>query len=72
MPLRRGPDGKLGVAANQTARSTTYQDNRIYRIDARGAQQGVGDEIKRALHEYDREVLPARVNQIANDPHARG
>ncbi|QPC93539.1 phage tail tape measure protein [Mesorhizobium sp. INR15] len=30
-------------------------------IDARGAQQGVGDEIKRALAEYDRHSVPRTV-----------
>lgn len=49
-----------------------YQDNRVITIDARGAQIGVGEEVRRALIEYDREVLPARVNAIANDPYARG
>lgn len=49
-----------------------YVDNRRINIDARGAQQGVGAEIAEALRQYDREVLPERVNQIANDPHARG
>lgn len=32
-----------------------------YPIDARGAQQGVGEEIRRALAAYDRQ-LPARVH----------
>lgn len=50
----------------------SYVDSRVFNIDARGAQQGVGAEIQEALMQYDREVLPARVNQIANDPYAIG
>lgn len=33
-------------------------------IDARGAQQGVGEEIKRALAEYDRHSVPRTVRAI--------
>lgn len=49
-----------------------YVDSRVITIDARGAQQGVGDEIRLALENYDRHVLPERFNQIARDPSARG
>lgn len=49
-----------------------YTDNRTYTIDARGAEQGVEQKIKSALEQYDRHILPDRVNQISNDPHARG
>lgn len=63
--------GHVRAAPSEPAQPA-YQDNRTYKIDARGAQAGVGEEIRRALVEYDREVLPARVNQIAADPHARG
>ena len=63
--------GHVRAAPSEPAQPA-YQDNRTYKIDARGAQAGVGEEIRRALIEYDREVLPARVNQIAADPHARG
>lgn len=63
--------GHVQSAPNASAQPV-YQDNRVIKVDARGAQYGVGEEIRRALIEYDREVLPARVNAIANDPYARG
>lgn len=63
--------GQVQSVPNASAQPV-YQDNRVIKVDARGAQSGVGEEIRRALIEYDREVLPARVNAIANDPYARG
>lgn len=49
-----------------------YEDNRVFKIDARGAQVGVAEQITRALKSFSEDVLPVRVNQIANDPYARG
>lgn len=60
------------TAALKSGSGGSYVDGRVFNIDARGAQQGVGAEIQRAIMEYDREVLPSRVNQIANDPYAVG
>jgi len=54
------PNHKLGGAAPVTNIS----------IDARGAQEGVADQIVYALKEYDRQ-MPARVQQISNDPRAK-
>lgn len=81
-----GPDGKGGFPAllhpNETVVDHSklrdggggqgYQDNRVYKIDARGAQEGVAEQITRALKAFSEEALPVRVNQIANDPYARG
>ncbi|QPC90307.1 phage tail tape measure protein [Mesorhizobium sp. INR15] len=39
----------------------TVAVNNNITIDARGAQQGVGDEIKRALAEYDKHTVPRTV-----------
>lgn len=49
-----------------------YADNRTFKVDARGAQVGVAEQITRALKSFSEDVLPVRVNQIANDPYARG
>lgn len=53
-------------------RAGGYQDNRVFKIDARGAQVGVAEQITRALKSFSEDVLPVRVNQIASDPYARG
>jgi hypothetical protein len=44
----------------------------VFNIDARGAQAGVGAEIRRELEHFSRFTLPDRVNAITGDPHARG
>lgn len=44
----------------------------VFNIDARGAQRGVADEIRRAMEEFSRYTLPTRVKQINKDPLARG
>ncbi|MER9310102.1 phage tail length tape measure family protein [Mesorhizobium australicum] len=46
------------------APSGGYQDNRTISIDARGAQQGVGEEIKRALAEYDKGSIPRTLSAL--------
>lgn len=58
------------AAANGNA--PIYADNRVFKVDARGAQVGVAEQITRALKSFSEDVLPVRVNQIANDPYARG
>ncbi|MBZ9698824.1 phage tail length tape measure family protein [Mesorhizobium sp. CO1-1-9] len=55
--LPRVPSIMSGANQNGPA----YQDNRKISIDARGAQQGVGEEIKRALAEYDKQSVPRTV-----------
>ncbi|WP_152664545.1 hypothetical protein [Devosia geojensis] len=44
----------------------------IFQIDARGAQLGVAEEIRRALEDFSRWTLPQRVNDINADPLVRG
>jgi hypothetical protein len=41
-----------------------YNDNRQITIDARGAQLGVGEQIKAALTEYDRHSVPRTITAI--------
>lgn len=63
MPLRRGPDGRLGVSAANSNAPSVQNDNRVYNIDARGAQVGVADQIVAAIKSYDRQ-LPNRLADI--------
>lgn len=70
LPLRRNSSGQLGVMA--AGIGGAMNDNRTYNIDARGAQQGVGQEIRRALEEYDRKVAPVTWNRINADRRAVG
>lgn len=55
-----------------TGSQGAQSSSNVFHIDARGAQRGVGEEIRRALEDYDRYKLPNRVNQIKRDPLARG
>lgn len=52
---------------SRQATPEAVNDNRQYNIDARGAQQGVGAEIRKALEEYDRKTLPRSWNRINQD-----
>lgn len=80
MPLKRGPDGKLGVSAANQARGVVvniqnYGSSKDFEVQQIGPDEVriiARDEVANGIIGYDREVLPARVNQIANDPHARG
>lgn len=63
MPLRRGPDGRLGVSAANSNAPSIQNDNRSYNIDARGAQAGVAEQIVAAIKSYDRQ-LPNRLADI--------
>lgn len=67
-----GPAGISIPTLPKAARSTStgYSDNRVISIDARGAQKGVGEEIRAALAAYDKQ-MPSRVKQIQQDPRAR-
>lgn len=59
-PLTRRPDGKLGVSASVDNRgvsgsgSSTIHLNFTNNIDARGARQGVGQEIVQAFDQFTR------------------
>jgi hypothetical protein len=50
MPLRRGPDGNLGVASHDGGGST----NITYQIDASGADSGTVEAIKKVLADHAR------------------
>ena len=56
------PDNKK-VPVQIQGGASGYVDNRVITIDARGSQQGVGEEIRRALEEYDR----GRKARLASD-----
>jgi phage-related minor tail protein len=47
LPLRRGPDGKLGVIASGGGDMSIS-----FSIDARGAGPGVGQEIAQAMTQF--------------------
>lgn len=57
MPLKRGADGKLGVAANQNAGQVTN----IFNIDAKGAEIGVEQKIVLAI----RSLVPGMIQSGA-------
>ncbi|HEV7255729.1 MAG TPA: phage tail length tape measure family protein [Mesorhizobium sp.] len=52
-------------------RPPAYNDNRTITIDARGAQQGVGEEIRAALEAYDR-TMPQRLGTAMPEAMRRG
>lgn len=54
MPLKRGRDGKLGVAASGEASGGVVVHLGGVTIDARGAQSGVGEEIEKAMASFVR------------------
>lgn len=60
IPLPNG--GKVPVMVQQPAQASG--GDTIFNIDARGAQQGVAEEIRIALERYDRKTLPRRVNEL--------
>lgn len=62
--------GFVGTAPTRVGGSRSYVDQRSYQIDARGAQRGVGEEIREALEAYDKQ-LPYRIQEIDSDPRAR-
>lgn len=87
MPLKRGPDGRLGVsAANGGAANQNHANQNVHvtvgvSVDRNGNLQAYVKNVSQregqaaataVVQQYDREALPARVNQIANDPYARG
>lgn len=65
-------DGVIIPRIPTGAGGASSQGGNVFHIDARGAQLGVGAEIRRALQDYDRHTLPGRVNQINRDPLAKG
>lgn len=63
LPLKRGRGGKLGVAMDGGG---GYVDNRVYNIDARGADAGVEQRIRRAIAESEDRAVDRSVGQVQN------
>ncbi|WP_288427097.1 hypothetical protein [uncultured Agrobacterium sp.] len=57
MPLSRDASGRLGVKAGGAGGGGNIDasDNRVFNIDARGAQEGVADQIAAAIKAYDKQ-----------------
>lgn len=65
-------DGMIIPRISKGSGGASSQGGNVFHIDARGAQRGVGEEIRAAIEQYDRYTLPGRVNRINKDPLARG
>lgn len=63
MPLKRGADGRLGVAGSGGGQQTVNLSN-IFHIDASNAQAGVGDEIKTAIRDAMKDLTPHVVKAL--------
>jgi hypothetical protein len=66
----KGPELFVPSASGQIVSNQNMQGmgGNVFNIDARGAQAGVGEEIKRALADYDRQSL---ARHVANHQQAR-
>lgn len=62
LPLKRGRDGKLGVAMDGGGGG--YVDARVYHIDARGAEAGVEQRIRRAIDDSEDRAVSRAVTQV--------
>jgi lambda family phage tail tape measure protein len=60
------------MSAGNAKQPAPVQQANTYNIDARGAQPGVENQIRAALEEYDRRVLPESVRRVQDDPYRRG
>ncbi|WP_309086383.1 phage tail length tape measure family protein [Chelativorans sp.] len=76
MPLRRTPDGRLGVEARGAVNDAPQRVSINVNVSgARGnteIRDMVAEGVQQGLTQYDREVLPRRWSQIARDPNAVG
>lgn len=63
MPLKRGPDGRLGVAGSGGGQQTVNLSN-IFHIDASNAQPGVGEEIEAAVRRATKDLTPQVVKAL--------
>lgn len=78
LPLKRGPDGKLGVSASgsiSTNPSSSMDVNITVSVDQNGNLQAFVDKrvaggVTQGLDQFNR-ALPGRVAQIQRDPRAR-
>jgi len=64
LPLKRGAGGKLGVRLDAGGGGMTV--NNYYNIDARGADPGSEDRIRRALRESEERSVSRAVSQVQN------
>lgn len=64
LPLKRGRDGRLGVSMDGGGH--VYNDNRVYSIDARGAEAGVEQRIIRAIKKSEDQAVERSVAQVQN------
>lgn len=73
MPLRRGPDGKLGVAGGGGRAEVIIRLDPSLRAEMQGDMEGVAVRVVRGgLSEYDRKVAPRTVSRVRDDPRRRG
>ena len=75
MPLRRGPDGKLGVVASGGGGPTSIVIGGSQIIIQGDANEQQRDDLKRILDERDRELmkqLPKLIDKRTNDRNTRG
>lgn len=81
MPLRRGPDGRLGVSMHGGgARQVIEQhihvsgigDQDLIAKTRQAAAEGARQAAQAELRQYDQMILPTRINEIAADPRFRG
>lgn len=71
MPLQRGPDGRLGVAAANGNSPSAANDTGMtihIAIDARGAQEGQATQIAAAVRDTLRYQLPTAIRQYNRNP----
>lgn len=66
MPLRRGPDGRLGVSANSNqAPNSSPVYAPVYQIDASGSEAGVEEKVRGVLRDHDRQSYQRFVRDFA-------
>lgn len=58
IPLPNGGKVPVDVRLPKQGGSAGFSDNRVFQIDARGAQEGVADQIMQAIKQYDRSQAP--------------
>lgn len=63
LPLKRGRDGKLGVSMGGGGGVVVYN---YYTIDARGADAGVEERIRRAIADSENRAVDRSVSQVQN------
>jgi len=64
MPLKRGADGRLGVAGSGGGGQQTVNLSNTFHIDASNAQPGVGTEIEAAVRRATKDLTPQVVKAL--------